>query len=162
VERRAKFYEVTGALRDMVSSHVFQRFLALLPWRPPTRSRLTRYVARNARCSKLYVLSTRPKSVAILCARTVRGRGHRRGAGQGVSGGARGGLPKHDRNLHCDVAQHRQLALGRRPLFPAYRQEADPPQDRDRDPVQAGADRVVPRHACRCPDTQCSELADPA
>jgi glucose-6-phosphate 1-dehydrogenase len=34
VERRAKFYEVTGALRDMVSNHVFQ-LLSLIAMTPP-------------------------------------------------------------------------------------------------------------------------------
>src|SRR5581483_5110652 len=44
---------------------------------------------------------------------------------------------------------HRQLALGRRAVLPAHRQGARRQAHRDRDQIQAGAVRNVPRHAGR-------------
>jgi glucose-6-phosphate 1-dehydrogenase len=104
VERRAKFYEATGALRDMVPNHIFQ-LLGLIAMGPPNS-----FAADAVRTEKDKVLEAmRPLDGTEVRCSTVRGQywgGHRqRRAGQGVSGGARRRTRKHGRNLYCDAAQ---------------------------------------------------------
>ena len=55
VEHRAKFYEVTGALRDMVPNHVFQ-LLAMIAMEPPSG-----FDARSVRDRKADVFAAMPK-----------------------------------------------------------------------------------------------------
>jgi glucose-6-phosphate 1-dehydrogenase len=64
VERRGKFYEVTGALRDMVPNHVFT-LLAMVAMEPPTG-----FDAAAIRSKKAEVLTAMP---AIKPAHAVRG-----------------------------------------------------------------------------------------
>ena len=54
VETRGKFYEVTGALRDMVPNHVFQ-LLAMIAMEPPVR-----FDAKEIRDKKAEVFSAMP------------------------------------------------------------------------------------------------------
>src|SRR5205807_4137715 len=57
VERRGKFYEVTGALRDMVPNHLFQ-LLAMVAMEPPSS-----FEAAAVRAKKAEVISAiRPMS----------------------------------------------------------------------------------------------------
>jgi glucose-6-phosphate 1-dehydrogenase len=64
VERRGKFYEATGALRDMVPNHVFT-LLSLVAMEPPTG-----FDAAAIRRKKADVLAAMP---AVALARAVRG-----------------------------------------------------------------------------------------
>ena len=98
VERRGKFYEVTGALRDMVPNHVFT-LLSMVAMEPPDRLRCrrdpheeSRSVCRNAR-----------GQASTGGARPVR---RRHGAGQkgkGLSAGARCGAGFKRRDLCRDA-----------------------------------------------------------
>jgi glucose-6-phosphate 1-dehydrogenase len=68
VERRAKFYEVTGALRDMVPNHLFQ-LLSLIAMGPPNS-----FAADAVRTEKDKVLeAVRPLDGAEVRRNTVRG-----------------------------------------------------------------------------------------
>jgi glucose-6-phosphate 1-dehydrogenase len=68
VERRAKFYEATGALRDMVPNHLFQ-LLSLIAMGPPNS-----FAADAVRTEKDKVLeAVRPLDGAELRRNTVRG-----------------------------------------------------------------------------------------
>ena len=64
VEARGKFYEVTGALRDMVPNHVFS-LLSMVAMEPPTG-----FDAAAVRAKKAEVLAAMP---AVTPARAVRG-----------------------------------------------------------------------------------------
>jgi glucose-6-phosphate 1-dehydrogenase len=82
VERRAKFYEMTGALRDMVPNHVFQ-LLSLTAMEPPNS-----FEADAVRTEKHKVLeAVHPLDVADVRRAVVRGQ-YAAGtlAGQAVSG----------------------------------------------------------------------------
>jgi glucose-6-phosphate 1-dehydrogenase len=68
VERRAAFYEETGALRDMVANHLLQ-LVALTAMEPPNA-----FDADSVREQKVQVFrSIRPMSVQEVAANTVRG-----------------------------------------------------------------------------------------
>ena len=145
VERRGKFYEKTGALRDMVPNHVFQ-LLAMTAMEPPIS-----FDADAVRDKKAEVIEAiRPLDAEAGAegrrARPVRRR-HRPGqAGPGLSPGARRGAGFDDRDLRRLQAADRQLALGRRAVLPAHRQISEAPVDRDRHPLPPGALHAVPRH----------------
>ena len=64
VEQRGKFYEVTGALRDMIPNHVFS-LLSMVAMEPPTG-----FDAAAIRSRKAEVLAAMP---AVVPARVVRG-----------------------------------------------------------------------------------------
>jgi glucose-6-phosphate 1-dehydrogenase len=68
VERRGRFYDRTGALRDMVPNHLFQ-LLALIAMEPPTRFEAER--VRNAKAEALAAI--RIPSEADAFANSVRG-----------------------------------------------------------------------------------------
>ena len=148
VERRANFYEATGALRDMVPNHVFQ-LLSLTAMEPPNS-----FAADAVRTEKTKVLeAVQPLDDEAVRRNVIRGQyaagsdpgppvqAYRQEAGRQTG--------QHDRDLCRDAARHRQLAVGRRAVLSAHRQKADASHHRDRDPVQAGAVRAVPRHARR-------------
>ncbi len=144
VEQRGKFYEVTGALRDMVPNHVFT-LLSLVAMEPPTG-----FDAASVRTKKEEVFAAMPSVKPI---RAVRGQVRvRRGAGQASErlpeGAERRGRFER-RDLCRDAARDRQLALGGRAILHPYRQAHVAPPDGDRDPLQAGALRAVSGHARR-------------
>ena len=109
VEQRGKFYEATGALRDMVPNHVFT-LLSMVAMEPPIGLRRrgdsheeSRSVRRDA-----------GGQAGTGGAWPVR---RRHGAGQeggGLSARAERGAGFERRNLCRDAARDRQLALGRR------------------------------------------------
>jgi glucose-6-phosphate 1-dehydrogenase len=82
VERRAAFYEETGALRDMVANHLLQ-LVALTAMEPPIA-----FDADSVREQKVQVLrSIRPMTLEEVAASTVRGQyGPGRIAGEAVPG----------------------------------------------------------------------------
>ena len=148
VGHRGSFYDQTGALRDMVPNHLFQ-LLSLVAMEPPIR-----FDAHSVRAEKAEVLAAiQAQSEAEALRNSVRGqylgRQDRRYRDRGLSQDRRRRARQHHRNLCRAEADHRQLALGRRSLLSAHRQGARRQAHRDRDQVQAGAVRDVPRHAGR-------------
>ena len=160
VEHRGKFYEKTGALRDMVPNHVFQ-LLAMTAMEPPISFdadavrgkkaeviQAIRPLKPGGRCGTPCAASTTPApSSAGRC---------------GLSPGARRGPGLEHRDLLRLQAEDRQLALGRRALLPAHRQAHAAPVDRDRDPLPPGAARPVPRHPRGADASQLDDPAHPA
>jgi glucose-6-phosphate 1-dehydrogenase len=71
VESRAKFYEATGALRDMVPNHMFQ-LLAMVAMEAPNSPDADAVRAEKAKA----VQAVRPLSPAMTVARVVRGQYH--------------------------------------------------------------------------------------
>ncbi len=119
VERRASFYEATGALRDMVPNHVFQ-LLSLTAMEPPNS-----FDADAVRTEKHKVLeAVSPLDDAEVRRNTVRGQygagDHGRTSGCRLSQGAGCCARQHDRDLRRDASCHRQLALGRRAVLSAH------------------------------------------
>ena len=149
VERRGKFYEATGALRDMVPNHLFT-LLSMVAMEPPTG-----FDANAIRSKKADVLAAMPAVRAGTgSARPVR---RRHGAGQegeGLSARAQRGARFERRDLCRHAARDRQLALGRRAFLHPYRQAHVAQGYRDRDPLQAGTLRGVPGHARQPPAAQ--------
>ena len=146
VERRGKFYEKTGALRDMVPNHMFQ----LLSHDGHGAADLLRRRCRARQEGRGHPGDTAAHAAAGVEGRRARPvrRRHRAGqAGPGLSPGARRGAEFDDRDLRRLQAADRQLALGRRAVLPAHRQIHEAPLDRDRHPLSPGALRAVPRHA---------------
>ena len=109
--QRCGFYEQTGAYRDMVVTHLFQ-ILAFMAMEPPTALEPAPISEEKNKVFRS-MLPIQPADV-------VRGQytGYRDEAGR------RPGIG--DRDLHRAEVLHRQLALGRRAVFPAHRQEAWP------------------------------------
>ena len=68
VESRARFYEPTGALRDMVPNHMFQ-LLAMVAMEPPNSSDADAVRQEKAKA----IEAIRPLSDAMVAARVVRG-----------------------------------------------------------------------------------------
>ena len=123
VETRAGYYDTAGALRDMAQNHLLQ-LLCLTAMEPPTS-----LDADAVRDEKLKVLqSLVPITPATVGDRTVRGQ-YRAGASAG--GPVRGYLeelgnpdtatPRRSSRIKAEVAE---LAMGRRAVLPADRQEA--------------------------------------
>jgi glucose-6-phosphate 1-dehydrogenase len=71
VETRARFYEPTGALRDMVPNHMFQ-LLAMVAMEPPNSDDADQVRAEKAKA----VQAVRTLSPAMVNARVVRGQYH--------------------------------------------------------------------------------------
>ena len=146
VGHRGSFYDVTGALRDMVPNHLFQ-LLSLVAMEPPAR--FDAHAVRSEKAEVLAAIQTQSEAEALK--NSVRGqyRGGKIGdteiedyrKTEDVKPG------QHHRNLCRAETDHRQLALGRRALLPAHRQGARDQAHRSRDQVQAGAVCDVPRHA---------------
>ena len=123
VEHRGKFYEKTGALRDMVPNHVFQ-LLAMTAMEPPIS-----FDADAVRAKKTEVIQAiKPLdrgagAAATPCAGNTAAARVLGKPVPGVSPGARCRAELDDRDLRRLQAEHRQLALGRRAVLSAHRQE---------------------------------------
>ena len=146
VEKRAKFYEPTGALRDMVPNHMFQ-LLSMVAMEPPNS-----FDADAVRSEKAKVIEAiHPLSSEHIGDAVVRGQyagGKLRGEDVAAYRAEPGVDPAlDDRDVHRDPVWQRQLALGRRAVLRPHRQAARVSQDRDRRPLQAGAVRAVSRDA---------------
>ena len=154
VEHRGKFYEKTGALRDMVlPNHVFQ-ILAMTAMEPPISFDADAVRAKKTEVIAAIKVARSGAGVQGCGARPVRRR-------QGWLGkpvrGVPPGNPKvvaefDDRDIYCLKAQHRQLALGRRAVLSAHRQVYETPIDRDRDPLSSSALCAISRHQRRAND----------
>ena len=126
VEKRAGYYDTSGALRDMVQNHLTQ-LLTLVGMEVPSA-----FAADAIRYEKIKVL----RSVApIDPAQVIRGQYTAgevdRGQGEGLP--RRTGRPcgLDHRNLRCDAAQHRFLALAGSPVLLAQRQTPEVAHDSD-------------------------------
>jgi glucose-6-phosphate 1-dehydrogenase len=135
VERRAKFYEATGALRDMVPNHIFQ-LLSLIAMGPPNS-----FAADAVRIEKDKVLEAmRPLDGTEVRRSTVRGQ---YGAGivddvpvkayREEPGVEPASMAETYIAMQLDVDNWRWAGV---PFFPPDREEAHPPHDRDRDPQE--------------------------
>ena len=116
VERRGKFYEVTGALRDMVPNHVFT-LLSMVAMEPPTG-----FSATAIRTKKVEVFAAMPAlSQHRRCAAST-APAWCWGNGKGIPAGARCSAGFTYRDLCRAETWDRQLALGWRALLHPYRQ----------------------------------------
>ena len=161
VEGRGKFYESTGALRDMVPNHLFQ-LLTLVAMEPPTC-----FAAEAVRSEKAKVLDAvqrySPQDARQNVVRGQYGGGKVNGRDVDPYRRAPNVAPELEhRDLRGVEADDGQLALGRRADLSAYRQGARQAAQRDRHPIQAGAARLVSRHAGRAPHPQRPGAAHPA
>ena len=98
VENRGKFYDHTGALRDMVPNHLFQ-LLALTAMEPPSC-----FEAAAVRAEKLKAIEaihplTREKVLSRRGARPIRRRARRRQGRVRLPRGGRRRAAERDRNL---------------------------------------------------------------
>ena len=146
VGHRGSFYDATGALRDMVPNHLFQ-LLSLVAMEPPAQ--FDAHSVRSEKAEVLAAIQTQSEEEALqqFGARAISGRQDRRHRDRRLSQDRGRQARQHHRDLCRAEADHRQLALGRRAVLPAHRQGARRQAHRDRDQVQAGAVRDVPRHA---------------
>ena len=117
VEERGKFYEATGALRDMVPNHVFT-LISMVAMEPPTG-----FDAAAIRDKKAEMFAAMP---AVRPEQAVRGQ---YGAGTVLGKKVKAYRQEPDvapdserRNLRRHAARDRQLALGRSALLYSYRQ----------------------------------------
>ena len=145
VERRGKFYEKTGALRDMVPNHVFQ-LLAMTAMEPPISFDADAVRAKKAEVLQAVRRWIPPACCAMPCAANMTPAPC---CGKPVNGYRQEPDVAPDSNIETYVARQardRQLALGRRALLSAHRQVAGRAHDRDRHPLSPGALCAVPRH----------------
>ena len=142
VEDRGRFYEPTGALRDMVPNHMFT-LLSMVAMEPPSS-----YDAEAVRSEKARLMQA---ICPLQVGDAVRGQyGAGTEFGKPVPGyrqeAQRGGR-QPDRDIRRAAASHRELALGRGAVLHLHRQAAVRAQDRDRHPLQAAAVSDVRRRA---------------
>ena len=104
LDRRAAFYETTGAYRDMVVTHLFQIFVHRWSRRPRWSRR--RSPRRRTRCSAACCRS----NLATWCARNT-----------AVIAGKPVSIPNRNGNVQRAEAFDRQLALGRRSVLSGHR-----------------------------------------
>ena len=130
IEGRGGFYEQSGCIRDMVSTHLFQvmTFVAMEPPVAFDPARLRDETVKALRATQ----ACDPELV-------VRGQYPR------LPGGGGRGAGLHRRDVRGHAAARRQLAVGRRPVLPADGQVARAPGQRDHAEVPQGAVRRVPR-----------------
>ncbi len=139
IEGRGAFYEEAGASRDILQNHLLQ-LLTLVAMEPPIAFEAD--ALRDEKTRVLRAIDTHWTEARVR-ANVVRGQytsgwiGDKRVAGcrdeDEVAPEFGGG------ELRCPEAGGPELALGRRPLLPAYRQAHAPPRVGDRHPVQAAA-----------------------
>ena len=148
VGHRGSFYDATGALRDMVPNHLFQ-LLSLVAMEPPAK--FDAHAVRSEKAEVLAAIQTQTEEEALKNSvrGQYRGRQGRRYRDRGLSQDRGRQARQHHRDLCGAETDDRQLALGRRAVLSAHRQGARRQAHRDRDQVQAGAVRDVPRHAGR-------------
>ena len=127
IEGRAEFYEQTGAFRDMVVTHLLQ-VLGFVAMEPPTS-----LAAKALRDEKVKVFEAMPAD---------RRRQRRAWPVHGLPERARRRPELADRDVRGAQGRGRQLAVGRRAVLPAHRQEPgpEPPGHHARAPRAHAAD----------------------
>ena len=129
LDERANFYEATGAYKDMVVTHLFQ-VLAFVAMEPPTALE-PRAISEEKNKVFRSLLPIDPADVV-------------RGQYAGYTDlRRRPGRLRH-RDLHRAQGRARQLALGRRAVLPAHRQEDGRGRADHLDRLQGGAAVDVP------------------
>ena len=154
VEKRGKFYEATGALRDMVPNHVLT-LLSMVAMEPPAG-----FDAAAIRTKKADVFAAMP---AVKPAQAVRGQ-YGAGAVLGKPVNAYREEPDvaPDSNVETYVAMQFEIDNWRWAGVPFYLRTGkhlSQRNDRDRHPLQAGALCGVPGHAGRSPAAQLAGAA---
>jgi glucose-6-phosphate 1-dehydrogenase len=142
VEQRDHFYEVTGALRDMVPNHLFT-LLSLVAMEPPTTLN-----ASSIHTQKAVVFAAMPTARPQWAIRGKYGPGA--ALGRSVKGYRQEPNVAADSNVETYVAMRLEIDNWRwagEPFYLPYRQALVAADDRDRDRFQACALRAVPRHA---------------
>ncbi|GIW19788.1 MAG: hypothetical protein KatS3mg065_0084 [Chloroflexota bacterium] len=160
IESRGRFYEETGASRDILQNHLMQ-LLALVAMEPPAS-----FEADALRDEKVKVVrAVNPFTAERVARDVVRGQyGPGWVAGTAVPGyreepGVEPGVG--DRDLHRRPPRGRHLALVGRPLLPPERQAPPEAGDGDRDPVPGGPPPPLPGGERR-PRAEPPRDADPA
>ena len=162
VEKRGKFYEVTGALRDMVPNHMFQ-LLSMIAMEPPNS-----FEADAVRTEKAKVIEAiHPMNNADVQRNVVRG--------QYVAGIMKdqGDVSAYTDEQDVDGASTVETYVALRLTIDNWRWAGVPfymrtgkrmaaPQDRDCGLLQTGAVRDVPRHAGRQAHAERDGAAPPA
>ncbi len=120
VEKRGKFYESTGALRDMVPNHMFQ-LLAMIAMEPPNSFDADAVRSEKAKVIEAIQPMTAAVSAQTWCAAST-SPGTCRRADVAATATSRTSPATADRDLRRDAAEDRQLALGRGAVLPAHRQ----------------------------------------
>ena len=144
----AVIYDATGALRDMVPNHLFQ-LLSLVAMEPPARFAADAVRAEKAEAARRHPDSKPRGSAAQFGARAIR-----RGLidNQPVAAYRKTEDVKPDSATETYVAIKLNIDNWRWAGVPFYLRTGKALRaaiDRDRDQVQAGAGRNVPRHAGR-------------
>src|SRR5262245_7666396 len=161
VGRRGRFYDETGALRDMVPNHLFQ-LLSLVTMEPPSR-----FEAGAVRSEKAEVLdAVLVPSEAEALRNSVRGQYTRGHAGNNPIEDYRA-TPnvRPDSTTETYAALKLQIDNWRWAgvlIFPSYREGVGDARDRGCDQVQAGAVRDVSRHTDRPPGAELPGAGHPA
>ena len=133
VEARGRFYEQTGALRDMVPNHLFQ-LLAMIGMEPPISFDADAVRAKKTELFQaIHPISPDDAVRGQYGAGVVLGRQSARATGRSPMS-----RRFHDRNLCRPQARYRQLALGRRAVLSAHRQVPFRTHDRDRGAISPG------------------------
>ena len=127
VEERGEFYDITGALRDMVQNHIVQMLCFTAMERPKSLA------ADDVRDEKLKVIQSL-KPLNDIDKQAIRGQ-------YAPSAGLNGPRRQPHRNLCRHQSRNRQSALGGRAVLPAYRQTAGGQDGRNRAEFQTAARR---------------------
>ena len=148
VGHRGSFYDATGALRDMVPNHLFQ-LLALIAMEPPVK-----FDAHSVRSEKAEVLSAiQTQSEQEALQNSVRGQYRAGKVGDSeIDDYRRTADVKPDSTTETYAALKLTIDNWRWAGVPFYLRTGKAlgaQAHRDRDQVQAGAVRDVPRHAGR-------------
>ena len=148
LDRRAGFYEATGAYKDMVVTHLFQ-VLAFVAMEPPTALE-PRAISEEKNKVFRSMLPLDPDKVV-------------RGQYSGYRERGRGRPRLRHRDLHRAQGRDRQLAMGRRSVLLPDRKEDGRGAADHLDRVQGGAEGDVPgrvRGRLAGPDHLTFDLAD--
>ena len=129
LDQRANFYEATGAYKDMVVTHLFQ-VMAFVAMEPPTALE-PRAISEEKNKVFRSLLPIDPADVV-------------RGQFAGLHRARRRRPGLRHRDLHRAQGRPGQLALGRRAVLPAHRQEDGRGRPHHLDRLQGGAAVDVP------------------
>ena len=146
-----QLYDATGALRDMVPNHLFQ-LLSLIAMEPPTRFDADAVRAEKAQVARRDAIAEpRMTRCATRCAANTAPGYDRQSSG-------RAGLSQATDDVEPDSTTETYVALKLMidnwrwagvPFYLRTGKALRAKRDRNRDQVQAGAARAVPRHAGR-------------
>ena len=140
VEGRSRFYEKTGALRNMVPNRLFQ-LLAMIGMEPPIS-----FDADAVRAKKTELFQAIHPISSENAVRGQYGGGVVLGQKFEITGTSPSRRRFRNRNLCGAQARHRQLALGRRAILSAHRQVLVGTHDRDCGAIPSSPLLTLSRH----------------